>query len=443
MISQARRPLEKNFMALDTEPLKEFAKENGLWQEPSEAAEPESLAGNNGEGDKPAIEVPPAISPATYLREGIHEEDILLGDGFLERGCTLFLIAQSGVGKSSAIMQTGCCWAIGKGGDYAFDLNPFKGQPLRIVMIQNEDSRNDCHRQSRVLNAMNFTKEEKELIEENFKIITLRGKLGQAAFDVVRAYLDKHERDILVINPISAYAKGDLAQTDDCVEFLYNQFSPVLDTYNCGALAVQHTPKMTGNRREQQKKWTTYDYMYSGAGAATITNYSRGIVTIDAIGNSETFAWRVAKRWRESGWLTPTQFFKWKVLEESEAKLWVPASSAEGEEAKATSTKTLDQLLDLVPMLDPIPKNQLKNLAIDKKKFKHREYEGLLSEALADSTPDDLRLYEWRIYNPAGGSYVAIARREQLDSEKPEAVKAQLEQERRQNAKIIKIPKSH
>jgi hypothetical protein len=412
-------------------------------QEHEQAArEAREQAGNSNSSHQKAQEViPDGFSPIDYLAAGIHEEDILIGDGFLERHSTLITIAQSGVGKSSAAAQTCCCWACGQGGMKAFDLNPIGG-PLRIVMIQSEDSRNDLHRQSLIVDGLNFDKTARGLIADNFKIFTLRGKIGGKAIGSIRAILDKTGGcDVLVLNPMSAYAEGDLSRTEDCVEFLYALWSPVLDDYNCAGWMLHHTPKTTGDRRKKQKEWTTFDYMYSGAGAATITNYGRAVVTVDPVGDSTTFAWRVAKRFRESGWQFLVQHYKWDVLE-SGCRLWVPASAAESSEAKRTGGKTLQDLVNLVPAtLEPIPKDSLERIALDEQGFTRREYRSFLADAFNENTLDALRLYQWQRYNPQGRHFVAICRSPQPDDEKPEAVKARIKQQKLADSKILKMPK--
>jgi hypothetical protein len=376
-------------------------------------------------------------SPLSYLQAGIHHEDILLGEGFLERGAALLLIAQSGVGKSVVAMQAGSCWAISQ---TAFDLQPYQNKNLRIVMIQNEDSRNDLYRQSLMLDALSFSTEKRNLLDENFRIFTVRGKLGLQAIGAIRSILDKRSAtDLLVLNPMSAYAQGDLANTEDCVEFLYGQLSPLLDDYNCAGWLLHHTPKMTGSRRTNQKQWNTFDYMYSGAGAATITNYARGIITIDSVGDSTTFSWRVAKRLHESGWPTPTQFFKWHVLPQG-GRVWVAASSAETTQAESKAKKTLEDLYNLVPAsCEPVLKDCLLSKALDEEGFTHRLLKALLAEALADSAPEQFRLYRWQIYNPEGGQHAAVARIPQPEDQKPAAVKARLKREKAEREdKIIK-----
>src|SRR6266403_198475 len=201
-----------------------------------EAREQAGQSSSSHSQDEREEKIPDGFSPLDYLKEGIHEEDILIGDGFLERHSTLIMIAQSGVGKSSAATQTCCCWACGQGGMSAFDLNPFNGCPLRIVMIQSEDSRNDLYRQSLIVDGLSFSKADRELISDNFRIFTVRGKIGVKAIGSIRAILDKTNGcDILVLNPMSAYGEGDLSRTEDCVTFLYALWSPVLDDYGCGS----------------------------------------------------------------------------------------------------------------------------------------------------------------------------------------------------------------
>src|SRR6516164_6924910 len=81
---------------------------------------------------------PKGASPAFYVTQKIREEDILVGDGFMERASAIVLAGPSGIGKSSIAMQIGCCWSAG---ETPFDLVPRR--PLRIMMVQHEDSHND------------------------------------------------------------------------------------------------------------------------------------------------------------------------------------------------------------------------------------------------------------------------------------------------------------
>jgi hypothetical protein len=371
-------------------------------------------------------------SPLDYLNQGLHSEDILVGNGWLERGSAFFLVAQSGIGKSHMIAQICICWACGKGGPHAFFLEPFNGRPLRIVIIQNEDSRNDLYRQSLVLRALELSNEQRELVRANLWIETLRGKLGTEAIGSMRRILDRRNGcDLVVLNPLSAYVKGDLTRTQDAVEFLYGQFSPLLDDYNCAGAAAHHTPKSTGIGQKNKVNWTSYDFMYSGAGAATITNFSRAYITVDPKGSSRVFDVRMAKRFVESGWPTSEQLFKWAQRED--CRLWVPASAADADAAQAKTQKSIEDLRKFVPATgDPIPVSKLEQEARIKGGFTQKEFRAVLDDARSETTPDNLRLYYWQVYNPEGGKFAAIARFPQPEDQKPEAVKARIKAEKRQ-----------
>jgi hypothetical protein len=394
-----------------------------------------------------------------YRKRGIHTQDILVGDGWLERGSFFLLVAQSGVGKSQAIVQICCCWACGKGGASAFFLDPFDGRALRIIIIQNEDSGNDIHRQSCVVDALGLNDEQLELLHKNLWIETVRGKLGAAAIDVIRKILDlRNGCDLLVLNPLSAYAKGDLTRTEDAGEFLYGQFSQLLDDFNCGGGAAHHTPKSTGTTQKSKDKWSSWDFMYSGAGAATMTNHSRAYMTIDPKGDSRVFDVRMAKRVEQSGWTASKQMFRWE--QRGDSRIWVPASVAEAEKAQASSQKSIEDLLKLVPLTGkPIPKETLEHKACKGGGgFTRQNYRAVLAQAHSESTPDALRLYDWKIYNPDGGPLAAIARVPQPLEQKPEVIKAGLKeakaqqvaaakeakrqaaQEAKHQAKIVKLP---
>jgi hypothetical protein len=78
-------------------------------------------------------------------------------------------------------MQMGCCWACGEPAFYF-------GVPhaMRILMIQNEDSKNDIVRQSALMNHLGL---DHSLINQNFWIETVRGLIGLDAPKSFRYFL--------------------------------------------------------------------------------------------------------------------------------------------------------------------------------------------------------------------------------------------------------------
>ena len=370
---------------------------------------------------------PKGSSPVDYLRRGVCTEDILLGNGFLERASAVLLAGPSGIGKSSIAMQAGCCWSCGAA---AFDLQPPKA--WRIVMMQNEDSVNDLVRQSESLRFLGLNE---KLIQENFWIETVRGKIGHGAIKVMRDLIKWHRADMLLLNPLSAYHEGDISLNRDNIRFLYGELGALLEELRIGLFGFHHKGKPAKGhqgKNNQPPEDVYYQVMYDILGGSTLTNFFRGIITVSPVGNSQVFKFVVAKRFEESGWITKSQPFKWH--EDRSRRLWIPASVMEADNAKSTAGKTLEDLRKLIPLTGTISREALENKAHEAG-FVRREYRGLLAEALEDITPDELRLYQWAIYNPAGRPSIAYSRFQQPENETASAVKAQRREKEKQNRK--------
>jgi hypothetical protein len=355
---------------------------------------------------------PAGNTPIGYLKAGIRQEDILLGDGFLERGSACLLAGPSGIGKSSIALQSGCCWSCGV---EAFNLSP--PRPLRIVMIQNEDSHNDLVRMSEMLHHLNL---DRLLIEKNFWIETLRGKIGPSAVRIMTDLTQWWKADLLLINPISAYHDGDISQNKDNIKFLYGDLGELLQANQIGVFGFHHKGKPLKDGRKSQRN-AQHETMYDILGGSVLTNFFRGIITVSPIANSKVFKFTLAKRFEESRWILPIQEFKWH--EDRSKRLWIPATVAEAIEATQTRGKTIEDLYKLLPLIGSIHRDQL-YLKAKKEGFTRDEYRGLLAEATRDDTPDSTRIYVWQIYTGKGRAAVNYARNPQPDDQKPDAVKA-------------------
>ena len=370
---------------------------------------------------------PKGNSPAVYFKKAIEQSDILIGNGFLERDSAILIVGSSGIGKSSIGMQMGCCWSCGAS---AFDLDVTR--ELRIVMMQHEDSVNDLIRMSQVLHWCGL---DPEKVKENFWIETVRGKIGPDAVGLMRELVQWWKADLLLLNPLSAYHDGDISRNEDNIRFLYGDIGALLSEFHIGLAALHHDtkPPRSGNGKNNASE-NYHDAKYAVLGGSVLTNFFRGIITINAIPNSSVFRFTLAKRFEESGWPLHSMFYKWH--EDRSRRLWVPASLVESTEAKKNSGKTLDELRKLVPVSGSIPKATLEMDATKGSGFSRREYEGLLAQALDDCTPDDLRLYQWSIYNPEGFPKAAISRFEQPPDETHRAIKEAKAKERKTTAKV-------
>ena len=61
----------------------------------------------------PKLKPQPLVRPLTELvRASANDGNTLLGDRFLCRGGGLLFVGSSGIGKSTAVVQMGICWAV-------------------------------------------------------------------------------------------------------------------------------------------------------------------------------------------------------------------------------------------------------------------------------------------------------------------------------------------
>ena len=331
----------------------------------------------------------------------------LLGNRFLCRGGAMLFVGPSGIGKSSASIQQDVFWCNGLS---AFGITP--AQPLKILIIQAEDDDGDLHEMiTGVIKGLELSDEQIERYFANCcGYVTEKARTGSLFLnEVVAPLLEEHRPDILRINPLQAYLGGDITKPEITAAFLRSGFNPLLDRYNCGLIPVHHTPKVT-NR--DTTEWKASDWMYAGAGAADITNWTRSALVIDPTMNPQVFKFIAAKRASRIGWfddVTLEREFVRHFAHGGNGKIfWRDALAEEAQNAKDAPRKALD-VLALVPEEGSINKNALLSKAsslvppIGDKKAR-----GFIAELVSDGS-----LFEWHIPRPRTNPEVRLARYEQ------------------------------
>src|SRR5438876_10018284 len=121
--------------------------------------EPETQPLDKADGSEPLpTEKPEAVVKPLMDLEPANENDgnTLLGNRFLCRGAGLLFVGHTGVGKSTAVVQTGISWAVGR---ECFGIAPKR--PLRILYIQAENDEGDlCEMRGGVLEHLQLSKKE-------------------------------------------------------------------------------------------------------------------------------------------------------------------------------------------------------------------------------------------------------------------------------------------
>jgi hypothetical protein len=164
--------------------------------------------------------------------------------------------------------------------------------------------------------------------------------------------------DLLWLNPYTAYNGADIKDDGENTRFLRYGLNPILTKHDCGAIVLHHTPKT--NFRDTAG-WKPSDWMYSGAGAAVLTNWARAYLAIDPCDDPSVYKFIAAKRGKRIGWGNSFPVYEkfWAHSTEEGKLLWLPASQAQVSTAKSRGQKGPDDLLPLIPLIEPISQERL------------------------------------------------------------------------------------
>jgi DnaB-like helicase N terminal domain/AAA domain len=278
----------------------------------------------------------------------------LLGnDRYLCRGGGLLTVAPSGAGKSVLTVQKAVLWAAGRPG---FGIRP--ASPLRSLIIQAEDDEGDTIEMARIIDHLELNARERELVGKNTHIEFVNDLTGDNFLEACGGFLHQWPCDVLFINPYTSYSGCDIQDDGENSRFLRNGLNPLLTRHNCAAVIIHHTPK-TNHRNTEN--WKASDWMYAGAGVAVITNWARAILVIDPCDQPGVYKFIAAKRGKRIGWGNPDPILEsyWAHSTDEGKLLWVPANSEQIASARPKGASGPDDLLQLIPVVDPISQERL------------------------------------------------------------------------------------
>lgn len=342
------------------------------------------------------------------MQEKIIELSNLLGNRWLCRKAIALINGATGVGKSSASMQAAILWALER---EAFGIKPAKA--LKILFIQAENDDGDMHEMAKgVCDHFAFRDEERKIIERNLIVITERSLYGKKFLARLRSLVRKHKPEIVWLDPLQAYAGGDLKDSAVTTAFLRNGLNPILDEGDCAAIISHHSTKTIYT---DTSEWAPTDWNYFGAGGAEIANVVRAILNIEHTETPGLFKWHAAKRWDRIGWAdddgnaTAEHVYCWHKLG---AIHWRDADDTDlarmkSQERAAKGGKTVDDLFNLVPQAGTIRKELL---------FARRRDAALSRDAARDFYKvliDDKRIFEWEIARANARPEIHVSRKPQ------------------------------
>lgn len=220
---------------------------------------------------------------------------------FLCRKGTAWLIAPSGVGKSSLSSQAAAMWALGRD---LFGIRPVR--PLRSLIIQAENDKGDLAEMIQGIKQNLFfeSEEEEELFEKNLVWHTEKTSTKERFVARLIRLIKRHNRngriDIVWLDPFLSFAGIDINKQDQCTWFLRELLNPVIDATGVCLIGVHHTGKPPRQTKGSTDGWTAWDHVYSGIGSSELANWARAVMALRSI-NDITFEMKIPKRGRRAG----------------------------------------------------------------------------------------------------------------------------------------------
>jgi len=230
-----------------------------------------------------------------------NDKDHVIGHGrWLCKGASLLVTGQSGVGKSSFLMQMACSFAVGR---ELFGI-PTK-YPLRTAVIQAENNEGDlaCAAQG-VIGSMSLSTDERILLNENLKFYTETSKTGAAFAEMLRKIVVRNKLQFVVCDPLLSYIGGDVSKQEVASNFLRNLIQPILNDTGVILCFIHHEGKP--KPKEQTDGQTISDMSYSGLGSSELVNWARAIINIRRESKDlPEFSFNLTKRGKLAGMRKP------------------------------------------------------------------------------------------------------------------------------------------
>lgn len=237
------------------------------------------------------------------LAEGPNDPNELIKDRFLCKGGICLFSAETGTGKSSLIMQMAHYFALGLP-----TLGFVPKRPLRTLVIQTENDGRDILDELQGITALMDQKDKlassdiDAAFDGKVSVVSDCFKTGQEFCSWLDAELNAAEvkPDLIIIDPLFAFAGCDLMRPVEATAFLRNGLFPVIQKHKKGVILVHHMNKPQNQGNNQTGIKTAFKF----AGATEIINLARCSFTLedDTAAERGCFILRAGKRGQCLGW---------------------------------------------------------------------------------------------------------------------------------------------
>jgi len=185
------------------------------------------------------------------------------------QGYPFQIVGFSGTGKSSLAVHLAVHWALGKA---PFGLKPVR--PLRILMVQAENDFGDAA-EGLIGATAKLVEGERRALKENLIFVRQSAKMGFPFIEYLGEMVEKHHIDLIIADPLLAYANFDIADQAETTAFLRGPGGvfEMLQRTKAALLYMHHTTKPKS--ADDLDGMTPQQLAYLGAGCAEWVNFAR------------------------------------------------------------------------------------------------------------------------------------------------------------------------
>jgi ABC-type dipeptide/oligopeptide/nickel transport system ATPase subunit len=325
-----------------------------------------------------------------------NDPDSVLGNRWLCRGDTAVIQGETGIGKSTLVMQAIIWWAMA---ELFFGIKA--KHALKSLLIQSENNEGDLAEVFQdVVKAMGLGEDQIEYLKTKIVIVKESSKTGQEFLKLARRLIKKHQPDLVFADPFLSYL-GDSASDQKAMSaFLRNGLQPIVQASKVIWFWIHHFSKPP--RVDQP---ATRRSIYSGFGSVELPGWARETITVNSVNDDDhlceiTFG----KRARRVG-LSDDQgnpIYKICIQQSKNGVLWESADQIESTSRTAAQYgKVVKEISAFIERKVNVTHPQLekfgKQLDVGQKKSIS------IARALVDDEGEP-RIYEYRIKGRTFGS---------------------------------------
>jgi ABC-type dipeptide/oligopeptide/nickel transport system ATPase subunit len=337
------------------------------------------------------------ISIDDLLRFDRHNDpDNVLGNRWLCRGDTAVIQGETGIGKSTLIMQAIIWWAMA---ELFFGIKA--KHALKSLLIQSENNEGDLAEVFQdVVKAMDLGEDQIEYLKTKIVIVKESAKTGQEFLKLARRLIKKHKPDLVLADPFLSYLGDNASDQKAMSTFLRNGLQPIVQASKVIWFWVHHFSKPP--RIDQP---ATRRSIYSGFGSVELPGWARETITVNSVNDDDhlceiTFGKRARRVGLSDDHGNP--IYKICIQQSKNGVLWESADQIEStSRTAARHGKVVKEISAFIERKVNVTHPQLekfgKQLDVGQKKSIS------IARALVDDE-EEPRIYEYRIKGRTFGS---------------------------------------